>query len=79
MDYLHTCGVVHRDLKPSNIMLGSKSGGNGPVIEPVEISPAFYWVKLIDFGMAREVASEGRNMTNQVGSLFYRAPELLLG
>jgi serine/threonine protein kinase len=54
-------------------MLGAKVAGT----EPIEVTPENYWVKIIDFGMAREWR-EG-DMTNQVGTLFYRAPELLLG
>lgn len=37
-------------------MLGSKSGGCAPEVEPPEISPEFYSLKLIDFGMTRELA-----------------------
>lgn len=34
---------------------------------------------MIDYGMAKEIEFEDRPMTNEVGSLYYRAPELLLG
>ena len=78
-DHLHSNGILHRDLKPSNIMLGSKNNGCAPEAEALEISPDFYSLKLIDFGMTREQAWENCNMTNQVGTLYYRAPELLVG
>lgn len=55
-------------------MLGAKISGNAPSLEPLEISPDYYSVKLIDFGMAREVDWHKGDMTNQVGTLFYRAP-----
>lgn len=74
VDYLHTNSIFHRDLKPSNIMLGAKISGNAPNLEPLEISPDYYSVKLIDFGMARELDWHKNDMTNQVGTLFYRAP-----
>ena len=79
LDHLHSNGILHRDLKPSNIMLGSKNSGCAPEAEALEISPDFYNLKLIDFGMTREQAWDSCNMTNQVGTLYYRAPELLVG
>lgn len=36
-------------------------------------------VKLADFGLAREVTPNFKNYTNRVVTLWYRAPELLLG
>ena len=36
-------------------------------------------VKLADFGLAREVIPNFKNYTNRVVTLWYRAPELLLG
>ncbi len=37
-------------------------------------------LKLADFGLARETGNPGRdNLTNRVVTLWYRAPELLLG
>ena len=82
LDHLHSNGILHRDLKPSNIMLGvlgDKVIGCTPDKNLLEISPDYYSLKLIDYGMSREEPWENKPMTNQVGSLFYRAPELLLG
>jgi cyclin-dependent kinase 12/13 len=36
-------------------------------------------LKLGDFGLARHLGDEGRKYTNRVVTLWYRAPELLLG
>jgi serine/threonine protein kinase len=66
--YLHSNDVVHRDIKPSNILL-SHSGH----------------VQLADFGLAKRMASRSPDsfqrffMTNRVCTIWYRAPELLLG
>jgi serine/threonine protein kinase len=60
---LHEHYVIHRDVKPANIMLSHSTG----------------MMKVIDYGMAKEIEFEDRPMTNEVGSLYYRAPELLLG
>ena len=79
VEQLHSNSLLHRDLKPSNIMLKCKSSGCAPEVEALEISPEYYSLKLIDFGMSKEQGWERRPMTNQVGSLYYRAPELLLG
>ena len=56
LDSLHSCGFLHRDIKPANIMLACKSSGSAPEVEAFEISPAYYTLKLIDFGMAKEQA-----------------------
>jgi serine/threonine protein kinase len=60
---LHEHYVIHRDIKPANIMLSHATGV----------------MKVIDYGMAKEIEFEDKPMTNEVGSLYYRAPELLLG
>src|SRR5579883_1911898 len=59
--YVHARGVVHRDLKPSNVMVP-----DGKVEE----------AKLVDFGIARILASRGVTATGvRVGTLEYMAPE----
>lgn len=63
LEYLHKSGVLHRDLKPSNILLNNKGG-----------------VKIGDFGLARFFSNVAKKKyTNQVVTVCYRAPELLLG
>jgi cyclin-dependent kinase 12/13 len=63
LHYCHSHSVLHRDLKPANLLL-SKDGV----------------LKLADYGLARILSSnERRQYTNKVVTLWYRAPELLLG
>ena len=61
--------IVHRDLKPANIMI--KSGGGGRD-----------FVKVLDFGLAKSLASEDSTVTEShmiVGTPHYLPPELALG
>ena len=63
--YLHGRNIVHRDLKPQNVMLVASSSGVD-------------FVKVLDFGMAKVVAGERRDITVQgfiVGTPSVMAPE----
>lgn len=67
LDYLQDLKVVHRDIKSSNILISNR-----------------HQVKLADFGLARSLqGADGRevrlDLSNNVITLWYRPPELLLG
>jgi hypothetical protein len=62
----HARSIVHRDLKPQNVMVLDEPAGRD-------------FVKLLDFGLARSFASEGRTETQLAGSPWYMAPEVLAG
>lgn len=63
LQYLHDHWILHRDLKTSNILMSNRGE-----------------VKLADFGMARFLGDPpSPNLTQLVVTLWYRAPELLLG
>lgn len=65
----HNGGFVHRDLKPDNVML-------------MESRPGKYHVKLLDFGIAKNLDEEFPNLT-QAGMVFgtpeYMSPEQARG
>ncbi|KAK1395605.1 putative serine/threonine-protein kinase [Heracleum sosnowskyi] len=63
LDYCHRQGILHRDLKGANLLLDTN--GN---------------LKIADFGLANFYdPQQGCPLTNQVVTLWYRPPELLLG
>lgn len=55
--------IMHRDLKPCNILI-SEDGNT---------------VKLADFGLARSFGLPLKSYTHEVVTLWYRAPEVMLG
>ncbi|CAK9320288.1 unnamed protein product [Citrullus colocynthis] len=63
LQHCHDQGILHRDIKPSNLLI-DKSG----------------MLKIADFGLANSfIPKRRRPLTNRVVTLWYRAPELLLG
>lgn len=71
LEYIHSQGIVIRDIKPQNILVKGKWG-----------TPEGVTFKYCDFGLARGnglVLKEYNNMTNEICTLWYRPPELLLG
>ena len=61
--YLHENMIMHRDLKTSNVLVSNT-----------------HIIKLTDFGLARKLKyGDSVRYTNNVMTLWYRPPELLLG
>ncbi|KAL9656548.1 hypothetical protein ABK040_005310 [Willaertia magna] len=63
--FCHSQRIIHRDLKPQNILV--KKGGPDLIL------------KLADFGLARAFQLPCGKLTHEVVTLWYRAPEILLG
>jgi serine/threonine protein kinase len=65
LDRVHAAGIVHRDLKPSNLFL-------------VELEGRSPHLKVLDFGIAKLVASNGLT-TRNFGTPLYMSPEQVRG
>lgn len=63
LDFLHLNRVIHRDMKPQNILILENE----------------MKIKITDFGLARIHCNPQTALTSVVVTLWYRAPELLLG
>lgn len=63
LQHCHEKGILHRDIKGSNLLI-DKSG----------------MLKIADFGLANYYnPNHNQHLTSRVVTLWYRAPELLLG
>lgn len=69
MAHCHQSKILHRDLKPPNILVANVSS-------PLRQKKI---VKLADFGLARAAGLPVKNYTNEVVTLWYRSPDVLLG
>ena len=63
VEHLHSHKILHRDLKPQNVLVDE----NGWIL------------KLADFGLSRVYSIPIRPYTKEVLTLWYRAPEMMLG
>ncbi|MCI0411793.1 serine/threonine protein kinase, partial [bacterium] len=62
----HRSGIIHRDIKPTNVMVETRDGS--------------FYLYVVDFGLAREIHSEGLTQTKAViGTPLYMSPEQVLG
>ncbi|QXJ22447.1 protein kinase [Actinomadura graeca] len=65
LDAVHRSDVTHRDVKPENILLEGPEGGEH--------------ARLADFGLARPIGDRMTESSQNVGTLWYMAPEQLRG
>ncbi|MEM1029878.1 MAG: protein kinase [Myxococcota bacterium] len=69
LDRAHAQGIIHRDLKPDNVML-------------VEEDDDPFFVKLVDFGIAKVMQSKAGDLTETgviLGTPYYMSPEQARG
>ena len=64
--YMSNHNIIHRDLKPGNIVYNKCDKTND------------YWLRIIDFGLAINGECYGDKMDDNVYTLPYRAPEIVM-
>lgn len=73
--YCHDHRILHRDLKPQNLLINREG-----VLKLADFGLARYFKELImDFMDGRAFAIPVRSYTHEVVTLWYRAPDVLMG
>ena len=62
LNYIHERNIIHLDLKPANIMMRNKTDS--------------YKLKLIDFGLAKRLGSDGTVKVGFCGTVGFMAPDI---
>ena len=74
IDIMHSKLILHRDIKPDNILIDSKG-----IHFKFQIILFIGGLKIADFGLAKKASFMQRRKSNTIVSLWYRAPEIVLG
>ncbi|KAI3646250.1 hypothetical protein MP228_009178 [Amoeboaphelidium protococcarum] len=69
LQFCHENRILHRDLKPQNLLIKHATIDGNPSLV----------LKLADFGLARAFGIPVNTFSNEVVTLWYRAPDVLLG
>jgi serine/threonine protein kinase len=76
--FCHSHRTLHRDLKPQNLLIDR--AGALKLADFGWEHPQAYWAKIENrLGLARAFGVPVRPYTHEVVTLWYRAPEILLG
>ncbi len=65
ISHIHSLGIVHRDLKPDNILYENTTLDSD--------------IKIIDFGVSRQIFKNNDDLNSIVGTPYFVAPEVLSG
>lgn len=67
VEFCHRNRIIHRDLKPQNVLVNVDPNGTKHVLQ------------IADFGLARTFTLPFPRLTHEVVTVWYRAPEILMG
>ena len=75
--YLHSKSVIHRDIKPENILVQSCSSTPPPGVDEIPDCPVYPVIKVVDFGLSKELSTLSTLAQTWVGTPQYWAPEVI--